>query len=163
MEHILGFWIWISADGIVAFITAAGLLYTIRNFNKQQKLMVFMDYTKRYQEILLNLPLNIYDSDFCIDKLDVHEEEKTLRYLRSYFDLCSEEYHLYLQKHISKETWKEWESGIKLVLEKTAFRTAWERLNVDSYYEEFAGFVDKATATNKSKVDNNNIQSEVVA
>jgi len=64
------------ADGIVAFITVAGLLYTITNFNKQQKLMIFMDYTKRYQDILINSPLTIYDSEFCTDKLDVHEEEQ---------------------------------------------------------------------------------------
>ena len=124
-------------------MTAIGLLYTIHSFNKQQKLIVFMDYTKRYQEICLNLPENINETEFSFESLDKDTKEKTLRYMRAYFDLCSEEYHLYLQKHIHKNTWKEWESGVQFSLSKTAFRSAWEILQLDTiYYSDFSKFVD---------------------
>lgn len=103
MSYISDFWNWVTADRIAVFMTAIGLIYTIRSFNKQQKLIVFMDYTKRYQEICLNFPENINEVDFSFDKLDKGTREKTLRYMRAYFDLCSEEYHLYLQKHIDKK------------------------------------------------------------
>ncbi|EIF8196672.1 hypothetical protein LF025_004398 [Vibrio vulnificus] len=142
MEYLQKFWEWLSADGVAAFITAAGLIYTIRSFNKQQKLVVFMDYTKRYQEICLNLPENINDVDFCFDDLGPEDREKTLRYMRAYFDLCSEEYHLYLQKHIDKSTWVEWESGIRYSFSKKPFRDAWVRLGLDTvYYADFSELV----------------------
>ncbi|MEZ8117041.1 hypothetical protein AB4508_21580 [Vibrio splendidus] len=142
MEYLQKFWELLSADGVAAFITAAGLIYTIRSFNKQQKLVVFMDYTKRYQEICLNLPENINDADFCFDDLDPEDSEKTLRYMRAYFDLCSEEYHLYLQKHIDKSTWVEWESGIRYSFSKKSFRDAWVRLGLDTvYYTDFSELV----------------------
>ncbi|EJA7342727.1 TPA: hypothetical protein JG809_004765 [Vibrio parahaemolyticus] len=144
MEVIIDFWNWVTADGVAAFVTAAGLLYTIKSFNKQQKLIVFMDYTKRYQEICLNFPENINEPDFCFDKLEDKVQEKTLRYMRAYFDLCSEEYHLFLQKHIDKATWKEWESGIQFALSKKAFRDAWSKLELDTiYYADFSSFVAK--------------------
>lgn len=142
MSYISVFWNWVTADRIAVFMTAIGLIYTIRSFNKQQKLIVFMDYTKRYQEICLNFPENINEVDFSFDKLDKGTREKTLRYMRAYFDLCSEEYHLYLQKHIDKKTWVEWESGIKYALSKSSFRTAWSILKLDTiYYSDFTVFV----------------------
>ncbi|MGY0216361.1 hypothetical protein ACWJJH_03110 [Endozoicomonadaceae bacterium StTr2] len=142
MEYLCKFWDWITADGVAAFVTAAGLLYTIHSFNKQQKLIVFMDYTKRYQDICLNFPENINEPNFSFEELDKDTKEKTLRYMRSYFDLCSEEYHLYLQKHISKATWEEWESGIKFALSKASFREAWKKLELDTiYYSDFSDFV----------------------
>ncbi|QIZ77543.1 hypothetical protein [Ferrimonas lipolytica] len=144
MSFILDFWCWLTVEKVAVCMTAFGLLYTIHSFNKQQKLIVFMDYTKRYQDICLNLPENINETEFSFDDLDKNTKEKTLRYMRAYFDLCSEEYHLYLQKHIHKNTWKEWESGIQFALSKTAFRSAWEILQLDTiYYSDFSKFVDK--------------------
>ena len=143
MTYILEFWGWLTVEKVAVFMTAIGLLYTIHSFNKQQKLIVFMDYTKRYQEICLNLPENINETEFSFESLDKDTKEKTLRYMRAYFDLCSEEYHLYLQKHIHKNTWKEWESGVQFSLSKTAFRSAWEILQLDTiYYSDFSKFVD---------------------
>jgi hypothetical protein len=144
MDYIYAFLNWITADGIAAFVTAVGLLYTIRCFNKQQKLIVFMDYTKRYQEICLNFPETINEAEFSFDDLDSVPREKTMRYMRAYFDLCSEEYHLHLQENIDKATWKEWESGIKYALSKKAFRDAWLTLRLDTvYYSNFSAFVNK--------------------
>ncbi|PMH42600.1 hypothetical protein BCU69_09925, partial [Vibrio cyclitrophicus] len=148
MEYIVKFWNWVTADGVAAFVTAAGLLYTIKSFNKQQKLIVFMDYTKRYQDICLNFPENINDPYFSFDELTDCDKERTLRYMRAYFDLCSEEYHLYLQKHIAKATWKEWESGIQFALSKTAFKDAWSKLELDTiYYADFSSFVKDTIKT----------------
>ncbi|CAK1776672.1 DUF4760 domain-containing protein [Vibrio crassostreae] len=144
MEYLKAFWSWLSADGIAAFITAIGLICTIKSFNKQQKLVVFMDYTKRYQEICINLPDNINEADFSFDDLDSDEKKKTLRYMRAYFDLCSEEYHLYLQSHIDKSTWCEWQSGIRHSFSKRSFQDAWVILGLDTvYYSDFSELVNK--------------------
>lgn len=62
--------------------------------NKQMRLNFFSEYTKRYQDIILHLPLTIHSQDFDLKKLKDFEPDKydkTLRYMKVYFDLCSEE------------------------------------------------------------------------
>lgn len=126
----------------ILLITAAALIVTIKNFRKQLQLNFFAEYTKRYQEIILNFPESINQKDFDFDLLSSDERSKTLRYMRAYFDLCSEEYFLWKDKRIDEETWKEWESGIKYALSKTAFRNGWERITLDTiYYKDFSSFV----------------------
>jgi len=123
-------------------ITAWALIVTVTNFRKQLQLNFFADYTKRYQEITLNFPESINQEDFDFDKLSNEERNKTLRYMRAYFDLCSEEYFLRQSKYIDEKTWKEWESGIKYAFTKTAFRNGWARITMDTiYYKDFSTFV----------------------
>jgi hypothetical protein len=123
--------------------TAVALLFTVLSFRKQLQLNFFAEYTKRYQEIILNLPESINDIDFSFDNLKEDERNKTLRYMRVYFDLCSEEYFLWRSKHIDDKTWKEWESGIKYAFSKTAFKEGWKRITMDTiYYKDFSTFVN---------------------
>jgi hypothetical protein len=123
--------------------TAGALFFTVRNFRKQLQLNFFAEYTKRYQEIILNLPESINEKNFDFDKLSDEERNHTLRYMRVYFDLCSEEYYLWKSGHIDDRTWQEWESGIKYAFSKTSFREGWKRIRMDTiYYKEFSSFVN---------------------
>ena len=132
-------------------VTAVALWFTVSSFKKQLQLNFFADYTKRYQEIILNFPERINEENFKIQTLDEKEKNKTLRYMRAYFDLCSEEYFLWRKGNIDNETWREWESGIKFAFSKSAFREAWEILRLDTiYYGEFTDFVNSAIS-NKDK------------
>ena len=79
---------------LTALATAIALIISLRTFRRQLQLNFFADYTKRYQEIVLNFPESINKHDFDFDELH-DEKDKTLRYMRAYFDLCSEEYFLY--------------------------------------------------------------------
>lgn len=124
-------------------ITAVALWFTVNSFKKQLQLNFFADYTKRYQEITLNFPESINEKNFKIDSLKPEIKDKTLRYMRAYFDLCSEEYYLWKKESIDNDTWKEWESGIKYAFSKPAFRQAWQVLRLDTiYYGEFTDFVN---------------------
>lgn len=125
-------------------ITGTALWVTVSNFRKQLQLNFFADYTKRYQEIILNFPESINESEFDIDSLQPEIRDNTLRYMRAYFDLCSEEYYLWKNGNIEDKTWKEWESGIKFAFSKPAFKQAWKVLNLDTiYYGEFTKFVSE--------------------
>ena len=130
-----------SLAAIVAIVMA---VITTRSFSKQLKLNFFADYTKRYQEITLNFPENINEKDFNFEKLEPKIKAQTLRYMRAYFDLCSEEYFLWKQGNIDNNVWKEWESGIKYALSKTAFQIAWkEYIHINTiYYKDFTKFVN---------------------
>lgn len=128
----------------IMLITAIALFSSVNGFRKQLQLNFFAEYTKRYQEIILNFPETINQADFSFDELAEEVRAKTLRYMRAYFDLCSEEYFLWKSKHIDTKVWKEWDSGIKYAFSKKAFRDGWDRVQMDTiYYEEFAEYVKK--------------------
>ncbi len=140
---------------ITMLITAIALWVTVSNFRKQLQLSFFADYTKRYQEIILNFPERINEKDFEISKLKSKERDKTLRYMRAYFDLCSEEYYLWKKGNLDNNTWKEWESGIKFAFSKPAFQQAWSTLTFDTiYYGEFSAFVNNAIGESNNKTQN---------
>ncbi|MDF1821049.1 MAG: hypothetical protein P1U64_05740 [Alcanivoracaceae bacterium] len=129
---------------IGVLITALALLFTIHSFKKQLQLNFFAEYTRRYQEIILNLPETINQPDFNFDALDSSSRDKSLRYMRAYFDLCSEEYFLRRSDHIGRKTWQEWKAGMEFAFSKTAFQDAWDILSKDTiYYGEFSEFVEK--------------------
>ena len=110
--------------------------------NEQIKHNYFSEYTKRYQEIILHFPENINEKSFSYDKLKEKERNETMRYMRVYFDLCSEEYFLYKNEYIDNKVWKEWEEGMAFAFNKQAFKIAWQKISRDSdFYTEFKRFV----------------------
>jgi|TARA_R100000789_G_C2943013_1_gene132660 hypothetical protein len=139
----------LTTIGLVIALFAA--IYSIHTnkiqtkaFNKQLKLNFFTEYTRRYQEIILNLPENINDGDFDFNSLDEDVKNKTLRYMRAYFDLSSEEYDLYKSGYLDKKIWENWEEGIKYAMSKTAFIKAWEIIKLDTiYYSEFTKWMNE--------------------
>lgn len=131
---------------ITVIVTVKSLRTSIEQFNEQLQLNIFIDYTKRYQEIMLNFPESINEDNFDFDNLDkeTKTKEKTLRYMRAYFDLCSEEYFLHSQEKIGDNTWHEWKSGIEYAFSKTAFIKGWGIIRLDTeYYPDFIKFVNE--------------------
>lgn len=109
----------------------------------QMKQTFFSEYTKRYQNIILNFPETINREDFKYEKLDDDAKNKTMRYMRVYFDLCSEEFFLFKHGHLDEKVWKEWQSGMAYAFKKPAFKLAWEKIAKDTgYYTEFERFVN---------------------
>lgn len=124
----------------IACVSSLGILIAfrqLRRFNNQLRLNFFADYTKRYQGIILNFPEEINMSDFDLLKLESSENatyNKTMRYMRAYFDLCSEEFYLNQKKLIDKGMWSVWKSGIEYAFSKTAFKDAWSIVIQDSKF-----------------------------
>lgn len=143
---------------IIAAITAAGIIIAIsanqnqlKTFNDQLKLNFFADYTKRYQEIILNFPENINEADFDLQKLDKDARSNALKYMRAYFNLCSEEFHLNKEAHIDPAVWKVWEGGIKFSFTKKAFQDAWKIVRRDTMYDPaFTRWVEEQIARSSS-------------
>lgn len=135
----------ISVSVLTLIVTTTALVITIRQFRKQLQLNFFADYTKRYQEIILNFPERVNEDGFIISDQPPEVRDRTLRYMRAYFDLCSEEYYLWRKGNLDNDTWKEWETGIKFAFSKPAFKEAWSTLQLDTiYYGEFSKFVTEA-------------------
>ena len=148
---------WIQSIGI--FIALIGIIVAIyysrkqmKELNRHLKLHFFAEYTKRFQEIMLNLPENIMHDDFDLDKLNPDDQSKTMRYLRSYFDLCSEEFDLWKEGNIEKRIWNNWEEGIKSKMSNKTFIIAWQKSNYDSYYyPKFSKWMNKIISENQKK------------
>jgi len=131
----------ITGTGVI--IALFTLVWQSHITRQQMKLTFFADYTKRYQKIILHLPSNINDPDFKFGKLSTKEREKTLKYMRVYFDLCSEEFYLSQTKKIDKKVWKEWSSGIQYAFSKKAFQDGWKIINMDSqFYGDFVKWMN---------------------
>lgn len=146
------------ASIIGVLITVIALLFTVLSFKKQLQLNFFSEYTRRYHEIVLNFPISFNADDFDYGSLTPEDRDKALRYVRAYFDLCSEEYFLKRKGHIDSETWKEWEAGMRLAFSKTAFLEAWEILHLDStYYSEFAKFVYEIMPNSRNKINQQDV------
>jgi len=152
------------ADWIQTFLLVAtiiGLIITIANnrkqlqiFNQQLKLNFFADYTKRYQEIILNFPENINEDSFDFDKLPKEERNKTLRYMRAYFDLCSEEFDLWKAGYIEQRIWENWKMGIEFAFSKKAFKDGWKLICLDTiYYPDFVKWIDKVVKADNEKLE----------
>jgi hypothetical protein len=101
------------------------------------QLSFFSEYTKRYQKIVLNLPENQDDIEIFTD------EHK--RWLRVYFDLCSEEYFLKEEGYINIKVWNEWEEGMKNTFGKKAILAYWQERKIS--YKEFNQFVENKLIT----------------
>ena len=139
---------WIQSIGILITLTSL-IIVVMHNrrqlqiFNDQLKLNFFSDYTKRYQEIILNLPDNISQPDFDYAKLRNEERSKTMRYMRAYFDLCSEEYDLWRAGYVHDRIWHNWKQGIEFAFSKKAVIEAWKESSGDSmYYPEFSKWIN---------------------
>ena len=125
-----------------ALVAVAALFWQVRESNKQSKMQTFLTYTQRYQDVLLNLPIEIESSKFKASE-DVQEKKETLRWLRAYFDLCSEQYYLSKRKLIDEVIWTRWQGGMRDYLKKPAFLWAWKEIQANGYYHgEFASFID---------------------
>ena len=128
----------------------------LNSLKEQMRLNFFADYTKRYQEIMLNLPDDISLSSFSFNDLSSKEKSQAYRYMRAYFDLCSEEYELFLLGHIDLKTWNNWKQGINSNLSKNAFQEAWKHVRFNScYYPDFTKYVNKRISTTTKKTELN--------
>jgi hypothetical protein len=130
---------------ITALATVVGLVLVyrqLRTLSKQVRLQHYSDYTKRYQEIALQFPEDIRAADFVL--LGRKDYEKTMRYMRAYFDLCFEEWDLNQKRLIDSNFWPVWQGAMKFAFSKPAFQQAWAIIKSDSSFgAEFEAFVDQ--------------------
>jgi len=104
--------------------------------NNQLKLQNYIEYTKRYQDIIINFPEDINEPSFDMQALDQGTYDKTMRYMRVYFDLCFEEYYLHQEKLIDDNIWSTWEGGMIFAFSKSAFKQAWQKIKTDTEYND---------------------------
>ena len=137
-------------------VSVAGVAVACFHFSKQQKLDFFARYTERYQHIIEQMPEYVYADD---EQLTEEDYQKIMPIIRAYFDLCSEEFYLHKQHHLSKNVWKEWEAGMVSMFQVPVFKHFCQIINPKStLYTKFAHFVQQNDDANTYK--NNHINNQ---
>jgi hypothetical protein len=138
----------VTAGGV--FIAILALRSEIRGVKEQLSLQHFADYTKRYQEIIVHFPEDINEAAFDLrNRRD--DYDRTMRYMRAYFDLCFEEW--YMRTRLDDPgLWSVWSGGMKAAFSKIAFQDAWSIVRSDTAFgDEFEAFVNSLIAESKSR------------
>ena len=130
------------ATGAVTLVGVVLVFGQLRSLTQQTRMHIFAEYTRRYQEIVLNFPEGIHAGDFSL--LHHNEYDHIMRYMRAYYDLCFEEWYLHRDGLIESDFWKVWLESIEIALSKPAFQQAWRHMKASSNYgPEFSKFVEE--------------------
>lgn len=122
-------------------IAAITIVYTQYKDRRQNKIMLFSEYTRRYQELLINMPPNMV----CCTN---HLNDEILIYMRLYFDLCSEEFHLWKKGMIPNQVWEMWKEGMQITTNRPIYKMAWKELSVE-YNRDFWRYFNKEVINKK--------------
>jgi hypothetical protein len=133
-------WVILTVEVAGLVITLGGLFLAYRGVRDQLWLMTFAEYTKRYSDIMSDLPFEARRPGSPFDIHALREEERTqvLQVMRSYFNLCSEELYLHQKGRIDSDTWEVWTEGTAEVMRFPCFDFGWGVLRQE--YESFPDF-----------------------
>lgn len=134
-------------------VAAIAVYFSSRDTNKaikesaksalaQSQAQLFAEYTRRYQEIILRTPDSIYN------RIAAPTDENVKRYMRLYFDLCSEEYYLHNKGVISDGVWNMWQDGMRLNMKKNIYVASWRILRGE-YNKPFQDHFEKEVMIDK--------------
>ena len=107
----------------------------MRQRQRSERLQFYAYFWNRFDRLLDAFPLRVFEPDFTLDEAE--DEEALMVNMRSYFNLCAQEYFMYRQGVIEEEIWHNWEVGLIHCMSLPAFREAYFKLNAMSAYREF--------------------------
>ncbi len=149
-EQILAY-----ATLLLVLVTAVGVLAGFVVYSRQCNAQVFLEYTKRYSEIM-----NKFPPDSRRARLDLFveppaaSEELSLAVLR-YLNLCSEEFYLCQKRYLSKNVWRIWEAELKRTLCSPLVLREWKTLRAEFVsYPEFLDYVASAQGSDSRSASN---------
>lgn len=133
------------------FVALIALIRQMYLHDKQSKIHTYLTYTQRYQEIAIHLPIGVEADGFSLEKYSTDEKEEILRWLRAYFDMCSEEFYLHDNELVDEQVWCLWEAGIVDSLKKPAFVKSWGLIQSNKYFHnKFATYIENIINNQKN-------------
>ena len=107
----------------------------MRQRQRSERLQFYAYFWNRFDRLLDEFPLRVFEPDFTLDEAE--DRETLMVNMRSYFNLCAQEYFMYRQGVIEEEIWHNWEVGLIHCMNLPAFREAYFKLNAMSAYRDF--------------------------
>lgn len=119
---------------LALLVSIASIVISLFSSIQNSKLLVFNEYTKRFQEIVLNL----------------YTDPTNSMHHRSYFDLCCLEYFLKEEKLVPTKLWKSWVHEMKQIMKNENIRTSWDEYKCHyDKQEDFKMFFETEIITQK--------------
>lgn len=138
-------WVIPTATILSVLLAAIGLLLAARQFRKQTHLAAFLEYTRRFNDLMKELPREI-GSIYLEHQRDLPppSREQT-EALDRVVALLSQEFYLYKTGYLGKDIWQIWEPGIKAILRSPLLARDWSEVEHRySDYPKFIRFVEEA-------------------
>ena len=137
---------WFIEVGFTVIAVGIGFLtlrWGVVSFKGQMNAQLFLEFTKRFDEIMEKFPEDTWSKRFNIEGyLPEPSEELTNNVLR-YLNLCGEEYYLYKEKMLAESVWKIWEGELKRTLRTPLFQREWPLVRGEfEAYPMFMDYVD---------------------
>ena len=131
---------------IATVITACFIAWGIW-YSKMQLSQNFEErFNKEYRDLLKDLPIDVLSGH------ELKENENLTPFFR-YFDLSNEECYHHDKKKIQKDTWTEWESGIRFNLSLIGFRQAWNQIQDHRKVDLFSDLEKTLKSLFKDEID----------
>ena len=125
----------------ILMVAIIAIIFSQWSDRKQRKLEMYAEYTRRYQDIFMKMPDDIYTGKATID-------ERTKKYMRFYFDLCSEEYHLWQERFVKDSVWELWMEGMQIETDHEIFHKAWDAIK-NEYNPDFRNYFEENVINKK--------------
>jgi hypothetical protein len=126
-----------SAGSLVA---TGAVIYSLVVLRNQLRLQVFLEYTRRFDEI--EFPEGAFADPW--PRLTKKRARKAERAFRKYFDLCSQEWWLHQSGKIESRVWEVWARGMADIVATGGGRHAWQAIRPEyqNVFPGFASFID---------------------
>ena len=123
---------------------AAAILVAVYVYNRQMNVQVFLEYTKRFDEVMTTFPEYARWARRDLDAAPPHESpELTVAVLR-YLNLCAEEFYLQRRGCLARDVWRIWEDELKSTLCSPLVQREWNVLQREFFnFPEFVAFVER--------------------
>lgn len=125
-------------------IAAFSLFFGVYIYRKQTNIQIFLEYTKRYENIMDSFPADARFYRMNTEKkLPEESLELTIAVLK-YLNLCSEEYYLRETGQLSKKIWNIWKEELERTLRSNLVRREWPKIKSEfASYSKFQKYVEK--------------------
>lgn len=127
-----------SAGSLVA---TGAVVYSLIVLRNQLRLQVFLEYTRRFDEI--EFPEGAFVEPW--PRLTKKRARKAERAFRKNFDLCSQEWWLHQSGKIESRVWEVWARGMADIVATAGGRHAWQTIRPEyqNVFPGFASFIDE--------------------
>jgi hypothetical protein len=132
---------------ISAFLMVVGLVIGVLIYRRQMNAQLFLEYTKRYEDIMNAFPADARDARLKIGCDTPKESEELTLVILRYLNLSSEEFYLCKNRYLSRKIWRIWEDELLRTLRAPLLMREWPKLKHEfESYPAFSAYVKNAQA-----------------
>jgi hypothetical protein len=132
-------------NAISPLLTFISIFIGIYVYWRQMNAQLFIEYAKRYEEIMGSYPDGARGFRLHSDGEPLPESSELTTAVLRYLNLCSEEFYLWQRWYLSGDIWRIWENEMRRTLASPLYRREWQKVKDEfASYPEFAEYVSKS-------------------